>query len=36
LDLPRLFTDDAYQKYKQEKVTNPEVRSFWDKEMANT
>lgn len=34
LDLPRLFTDDAFQQYKSAKVTNPEVRSFWDKEMA--
>ena len=36
LDIPRLFTDDAFAEYKQKKVTNPEVRSFWDKEMANT
>lgn len=36
IDLPRLFTDDAYCQYKSAKVTNPEVRSFWDKEMAKT
>jgi len=36
LDIPRLFTDDAYADYKQKKVTNAAVRSFWDKEMANT
>lgn len=36
LDIPRLFTDDAFADYKQKKVTNAAVRSFWDKEMANT
>ncbi len=36
LDLPRLFTDDAWQKYKVNKVKNPVVRAFWEKEMANT
>ncbi len=36
LDIPRLFTDDAFAEYKQKKVKNPAVRQFWDKEMANT
>ncbi|PIZ74071.1 hypothetical protein COY07_01155 [Candidatus Peregrinibacteria bacterium CG_4_10_14_0_2_um_filter_43_11] len=36
IDLPRLFTDEAWQKYKSNKVKNPVVKSFWDKEMAST
>jgi len=36
LDLPRLFTDDSWQKYKVNKVKNPIVKAFWEKEMANT
>ncbi len=36
IDLPRLFTDDAWQRYKSAKVKNPVVKSFWDKEMAST
>lgn len=36
IDLPRLFTDDSWQKYKVNKVKNPVVRSFWEKEMAST
>jgi hypothetical protein len=35
-DLVRLFTDDEWQKYKVTKVKNPIVRSFWEKQMANT
>lgn len=35
-DIVRLFTDDAYQQYKVEKVTNPIVKSFWVNQMANT
>jgi hypothetical protein len=34
IDLPRLFTDDSWQKYKVTKVKNPVVRGFWEKEMA--
>ncbi|MFA6458463.1 MAG: type IV secretion system DNA-binding domain-containing protein [Patescibacteria group bacterium] len=34
IDLTRLFTDDAWQRYKVSKVKNPVVRSFWTKEMA--
>ncbi len=36
IDLPRLFTDDSWQKYKVTKVKNPIVRAFWEKEMAST
>lgn len=36
LDIMRLFTDESYQKMKVEKVKNPVVRSFWEKEMAKS
>lgn len=36
IDVPRLFIDDEFQKYKVAKVKNVVVRSFWDNEMANT
>ncbi|MDH5597000.1 MAG: type IV secretion system DNA-binding domain-containing protein, partial [Candidatus Peregrinibacteria bacterium] len=36
IDLPRLFTDDSWQRYKMNKVKNPVVKAFWDKEMAST
>ncbi len=36
IDLPRLFTDESWQRYKVTKVKNPVVRSFWEKEMAST
>ncbi|MBU0767262.1 type IV secretion system DNA-binding domain-containing protein [Patescibacteria group bacterium] len=35
-DLVKLFTDDDWQKYKVSKVKNPIVRSFWEKQMAQT
>lgn len=35
-DLVKLFTDDEWQKYKVSKVKNPIVRSFWEKQMAQT
>jgi hypothetical protein len=35
-DIVRLFTDDAWQKYKVSKVKNPIVKSFWTKQMAAT
>lgn len=35
-DLVRLFTDDEWAKYKVAKVKNPIVRSFWEKQMAQT
>jgi len=36
LDIPRLFIDDAFQKYKVSKCKNSVVRQFWESEMANT
>jgi len=35
-DIPRIFTDKAYQQYKLTKVKDPVVRAFWEKEMAKT
>ena len=35
-DIPRMFTDTDFQKYKVSKVRDPIVRSFWEKEMAKT
>ncbi len=36
IDVPRLFTDEAFLKFKTSKVKNPVVKSFWDHEYANT
>jgi len=36
IDVPRLFVDDAFMKYKSSKIKNPVVRSFWEHEYANT
>lgn len=36
IDVPRLFVDDAFMKYKTSKVKNPVVKSFWDHEYAST
>jgi hypothetical protein len=35
-DILRLFTDDEWSMYKVQKVKNPIVRSFWEKQMAKT
>ena len=35
-EIPRMFTDQAFQKYKVDKLTDPVVRAFWEKEMAKT
>src|SRR3989344_2122784 len=35
-DIPRMFTDTEFQKYKVGKVKDPIVRAFWEKEMAKT
>lgn len=35
-EVPRIFTDPDFQKYKVSKVTDPMVRQFWEKEMAKT
>ena len=31
LDIPRLFTDEAFRDYKITKVKNPMVRNFWER-----
>ncbi len=36
VDIPRIFTDMEFQKYKVSKVQDPLVRAFWEKEMAKT
>ena len=36
LDIPRLFIDDDFQRYKVSKVQNPIVRDFWLSEIAHT
>jgi Type IV secretory system Conjugative DNA transfer len=36
IDVPRLFVDDAFMKYKSSKIKNPVVKSFWQYEYANT
>ncbi|HEX3099535.1 MAG TPA: type IV secretion system DNA-binding domain-containing protein [Patescibacteria group bacterium] len=36
VDIPRIFTDTEFQKYKVGKVTDSVVRAFWEKEMAKT
>jgi hypothetical protein len=35
-EIPRMFTDPAFQKVKVAKVKDPVVRAFWEKEMAKT
>lgn len=35
-DIPRIFTDTAFQKYAVRYVTDPIVRQFWEKEMTKT
>jgi len=36
IDIPRIFTDDSFLKYKVKKAKNPVVKSFWQHEYANT
>jgi len=36
IDVPRIFTDKEFLKYKLTKVTNVVVRSFWEHEYAST
>lgn len=36
IDVPRIFVDDEFMKYKVSKVKNPVVKSFWDHEYAST
>lgn len=36
IDVPRLYVDDEFQRYKVSKCRNPVVRSFWEHEIAKT
>lgn len=36
IDVPRMFVDDEFMKYKVSKIKNPVVRSFWEHEYAQT
>lgn len=36
IDIPRMFTDDAYVNVYLKKLKDPIVRAFWEKEMAKT
>lgn len=36
IEIPRLFTDESFQRYKVSKVRDPLVRAFWEKEIAKT
>lgn len=36
IDVPRLFVDEAFLKYKLTKIKNPVVRSFWEHEYVQT
>ncbi len=36
VDIPRIFTDTDFQKYKVDKVKDIIVKNFWEKEMAKT
>ncbi len=36
VEIPRMFTDEDFQEYKLKFVKDPLVRSFWEKEMAQT
>ena len=36
VEIPRIFTDEAFVKRYLAKVTDPVVRAFWEKEMAKT
>lgn len=36
IDVPRIFTDEAFLKSKIKKIKNPVVKSFWEHEYANT
>ncbi|QQR83453.1 DUF87 domain-containing protein [Candidatus Peregrinibacteria bacterium] len=36
IDVPRIFVDEEFRKYKVDKVQNAVVRSFWEHEYAST
>ena len=35
IDIPRLFTDEAFREYKVSKIKNPMVRNFWERTYAS-
>jgi hypothetical protein len=35
-EIPRMFSDERFQRFKASKVKDPVVRSFWENEMAKT
>ena len=35
-EIPRMFTDPEFQRYKLSRVSDPVVRAFWEQEMAKT
>ena len=36
IDVPRMFVDEEFMKYKVSKIKNPVVKSFWEHEYAHT
>ena len=36
IDVPRIFVDEEFMRYKVSKIKNPVVKTFWDHEYANT
>lgn len=36
IDIPRLFTDDAFRQYAISHVTDPVIKSFWEQQLAKT
>ncbi|MFA5954408.1 MAG: type IV secretory system conjugative DNA transfer family protein [Patescibacteria group bacterium] len=36
VEIPRIFTDTEFQRFKVKKVNDPIVRAFWEQEMAKT
>jgi hypothetical protein len=36
LEIPRLFTDKSFERYKRRFVTDPQVQEFWSGQMAKT
>ncbi|QQG50043.1 MAG: type IV secretion system DNA-binding domain-containing protein [Candidatus Berkelbacteria bacterium] len=36
IDIPRLFTDDAFRSYAVSQVTDPVVKAFWEQQLAKT
>lgn len=36
IEIPRLFTDDAFRELRVERITDPVVKAFWTQQMAKT